>query len=271
MITYRATLDVPDHLHHAVSGWLKTHRRTHDIRPWQRAASPRVQATMFLRWARDASRLHVIARDAGVSQATAYRYIHEAIDVVAAQGLDLNQVIAQVKAHKVTFVMMDGTLIESDRCSVKNPNSGYDSWYSGKHHRHGGNIQVLMDPTGYPLWTAPVEPGHVHDLEAARAHLLPTLFPQVASGFKVLADKGYDGAGVGVLTPVKGHRDDFDVNTLTRNQILTDLRAPAERANAMLKTWKCLQHVSLSPDRIGDITAAMLVLTHLKYPSPYSW
>jgi len=271
MITYRAILDVPDHLHHAVTGWLKSHRLAHDIRPWQRAATPAAQSIMFLRWARDDSRLHALARDTGVSQATAYRYIHEAIDVVAAQGLDLDQVIAQVKEHRQTFVMIDGTLIESNRCSTKNPDSGHDSWYSGKHHRHGGNIQVLMDATGYPLWTGPVEPGHVHDIVAAREHLLPSLFPQVAQGVKVLADKGYDGAGVGVLTPVKGHADDFDVTTLTRNRLITDLRAPAERANAMLKTWKCLQRVTLAPRRIGDITAAMLVLTHLKYPSPYSW
>jgi len=29
----------------------------------------------------------------------------------------------------------------------RNP-SGTESWYSGKHHRHGANIQVLCDPTG---------------------------------------------------------------------------------------------------------------------------
>jgi len=271
MITYRAMLDVPDHLCHAVTGWLKSHRLTHDSRPWQRAASCRSQAIMFLRWARDASRLTVLAHDAKVSLKTAYRYIHEAIDVVAAHGLDLDEVIAQVKPADLAFVMIDGTLIHSNRCRAKNPNSGHDLWYSGKHHHHGGNIQVLMDNTGYPLWTSPVEPGHVHDLTAAREHLLPALFPLVNEGLRVLADKGYDGAGVGVLTPVKGHSDDFDANTLCRNQLLTDLRAPAERANAMLKTWKCLHQVSLAPERIGDITAAMLVLTHLKYPSPYSW
>jgi hypothetical protein len=45
-------------------------------------------------------------------------------------------------------------------------------------------------------------------------------------------------------------------------------RAPAERANALLKrTWKALQRVTLDPWRIGAITAAALVLLHLQRPT----
>jgi len=271
MITYHGILDVPDHLCHTVAVWLCTHRRIHDIRPWQRAATPRSQAIMFLRWARDASRIHVIARDAQVSLATAYRYIQEAITVVASHQMSLQQVIDQIKNHSSLWVMVDGTLIESDRVHRINPATGHDLWYSGKHKCFGGNIQVLMDATGYPLWSSPVEPGSTHDITAARQHVLGSLYALAGDGVVTLADKGYIGAGIGVHTPVRGHRDQLDVNTRTRNRLIADLRAPCERANAMLKTWKCLQHVSLDPNRIGDITAAMLVLTHLKYPSPYSW
>ena len=32
--------------------------------------------------------------DAGISAATAYRYLHEAIDVIAEQGADLDEVLA---------------------------------------------------------------------------------------------------------------------------------------------------------------------------------
>ncbi|MBB2900484.1 hypothetical protein FHR75_001272 [Kineococcus radiotolerans] len=28
---------------------------------------------------------------------------------------------------------------------------GNDAWCSGKHHHHGGNIQVLANPDGHPL------------------------------------------------------------------------------------------------------------------------
>ncbi len=44
-----------------------------------------------------------------------------------------------------------------------------------------------------------------HDLSAAREMVLPALYPRAARGLPVLADKGYIGAGVGVLTPVKRH------------------------------------------------------------------
>ncbi|MDR2380095.1 MAG: transposase [Bifidobacteriaceae bacterium] len=240
MITYRATLDVPDHFAHAVAGWLAEHRLAHDIRPWQRAASPLTQAIMFLRWARDATRVDVIARDAGVSQATAYRYIHEAVDVVAAHGTDLGDALGLAEASGEPFLMIDGTLVPSNRCRAKNPETGHDLWYSGKHKRHGANVQVLMDSCGYPLWASPGSPGSTHDLAAAREHVLPALYPRAARGLPVLADKGYIGAGRGIHTPVRGHSRDLDTDTRCRNQLICDPRAPCERSNAMLKTWKCL-------------------------------
>jgi hypothetical protein len=41
-------------------------------------------------------------------------------------------------------------------------------WYSGKAHAHGGNIQAVLAPDGFPLWVSGVELGSVHDLTAAR-------------------------------------------------------------------------------------------------------
>ncbi len=53
MITYGATLDVPLSTVARVSGWLQAHRRAHDVRPWQRAATCWVQAVLVLRWFKD--------------------------------------------------------------------------------------------------------------------------------------------------------------------------------------------------------------------------
>ncbi len=78
-----------------------------------------------------------------------------------------------------------------------------------------------------------------------------------------LTDKGYQGAGIGVAVPTKGR--DLAPDTETRNQLITALRAPAERGNALLKqTWKALAHVSLDPNRITEVVAAGLVLLHLQ-------
>ena len=86
MITYRATLDVPEQTAFCVSRWLAAHRKAHDARPWQRAATPFVQAMLVLRWFKDATDLRLLARDTRISIATAYRYLHEAIDVIAAHA-----------------------------------------------------------------------------------------------------------------------------------------------------------------------------------------
>lgn len=262
MITYRATLDVPIDSLRAVTGWLREHRRAHDTRPWQRAATVYVQALMVLRWFKDDTDIRILARDAGISIATAYRYLHEGIDVIAAHAPDLAEVLAQALREGWSFVCLDGTLIATDRCSAKGE-SGHDSWYSGKHKKHGGNVQVVCGPTGYPEWVSPVEPGSTHDITAARVHALPMLYPAAAAGLATLTDKGYTGAGIGIIVPTKGR--DLAIDNQARNRLVSALRAPAERGNALLKqTWKALRHITLDPSRITEITAAALVLLHLQ-------
>ena len=78
-----------------------------------------------------------------------------------------------------------------------------DAWYSGKAHRHRGNVQAVMLPDGLTLWTAQAEPGSVHDVTAARGHALPALYRAAALGMPVLADSGSEGAGIGILTPIR--------------------------------------------------------------------
>ena len=141
---------------------------------------------------------------------------------------------------------------------------GHHLWYSGKHHTFGGSVQVICDPTGFPLWVSAVRPGSTHDLTAARELALPALYLHAARGLPVLADKGYTGAGVGVHVPIK-HHPDGPLHTDNRcyNQLITGLRAPAERGNALLGRWRALDRVTLCPQRITAIAAAALVLTSL--------
>lgn len=135
MISHRATLDVPKETLEFLSHALDAHRTQVDTRPWQRAATPYEQAVMVLRWFRAGTNIAALARDAGISQATGYRYLHEVLEHGIAVGWE--------------FLCLDGTLIESTRTG-KCSDAGHDLWYSGKHYRHGGNIQVLADPAGFP-------------------------------------------------------------------------------------------------------------------------
>jgi hypothetical protein len=167
-------------------------------------------------------------------------------------------------------VILDGKVIEADRCkepAISVKGEVIDLWYSGKAHSHGGNIQAVCAPDGFPLWLSPVEPGSVHDLTAARAHAFPALY-RAAADLPTLADLGYDGAGIGIHIPVKqptGGRE-LDINTRTRNAIQRSLRCLGERGFALLTgRWRALQHVTASPSKIGDIARAALVLTHFEH------
>ena len=83
-----------------------------------------------------------------------------------------------------------------------------------------------------------------------------------------LADPGYDGAGIGILIPVKQPPDgqELDIDSRTRNALQRSLRCLGERGFAVLTgRWRTLQHVTASPSKIGDIARAALVLTHFEH------
>lgn len=142
--------------------------------------------------------------------------------------------------------------------------NGNDLWYSGKARRFCGNIQFLAAPDGTPLWISQVEPGSTPDITAARIHALPALYKAAADGLPTLADLGYQGAGIGIHTPTPIHPDrpgPLCADNRTHDHLLRGLRALGERAAATLKQrWRALQHITLSPNRIGAIAKAALVL-----------
>jgi hypothetical protein len=133
-----------------------------------------------LRWFRDRTSPDALARDHGISRATAYRYLDEVIAVLAGQAPDLHQALERAKEEGLSHVILDGKIIPSDRCNepaLSVRGEVIDLWYSGKAHTHGGNIQAVLAPDGFPLWVSDAGPGSVHDLTAARAHALPALVP----------------------------------------------------------------------------------------------
>lgn len=218
----------------------------------------------MLRWFRERGCVHCLARDAGVSQATGYRYLHEGIKVLANQAPDLHEVLGRCQREGMTHLILDGTLIESDRLAGVRDN-GNDLWFSQKHKAFGGNIQFLSAPDGTPLWVSDIEPCSTADITAARIHALPALYKAAADGLPTLADKGYIGAGIGILIPVrrpKGKSEQaLHADTRMFNALVRHVRALGERTAAELKQrWRTLQYVTLSPSRIGDIARAALVL-----------
>ncbi|WP_170918358.1 transposase family protein, partial [Pseudonocardia sp. Ae406_Ps2] len=168
-----------------------------------------------------------------------------------------------------THVNLDGTLIATDRCRALGLTPGVDLWWSGKHRRHGGNIQVLTAPDGWPLWTSDVRPGREHDTRCARTHpgLLEGLAAFTDDTHAALGDLGYEGEADRLTVPIKlAPGRGQTVNQRTVNTLHSALRALAERGNALLKTtFAALRRVTLCPWRTGAITAAALVLLHTEY------
>lgn len=124
----------------------------------------------------------------------------------AAQAAELHEALAKAQDDHLPYVTLEGgTLIPTDRVAERTE-AGNHAWYSGQHKRFGDNVQVIADPTGFPLWTSPVEPGSTHDITAARAHCLGALYPVAAKGLPTLADMGYQGAEIGVHIPFKSSR-----------------------------------------------------------------
>jgi hypothetical protein len=61
-------------------------------------------------------------------------------------------------------------------------------------------------------------------------------------------------------------RQGLDINTRARNALQRSLRCLGERGFALLTgRWRALQHVTVSPSKIGDIARAALVLTHFEH------
>jgi hypothetical protein len=64
----------------------------------------------------------------------------------------------------------------------------------------------------------------------------------------------------------KPRNGELDSDTKTRNMLLRGLRYQGERGFALLRErWRALQHVTVSPTSIGDITKAALVLTQFEH------
>jgi hypothetical protein len=246
VIAYRATLDVPAELAQFVARLLLAERHRRGTPRGSRALTCFWQAVLGLRWFRDRTTPNALARDHGISRATAYRYLDEVIAVLAEQAPDLREALERAKDEGLSHVILDGKIIPADRCretTLSLQGEVIDLSYSGKARTHGGNIQAVLSPDGFPLWVSAVEPGSVHNITAARLHALPALYRAAAADLPTLADPGYDGAGIGVHIPVKqpaGGRE-LDIGTRTRNALLRSLRCLGERGFALLTgRWRAL-------------------------------
>ncbi|GAA3572631.1 hypothetical protein GCM10022419_061930 [Nonomuraea rosea] len=107
MIAHRATLDVSRALVQHLGRLLRDERRLRGTLKDSRALTPFRQAVMVLCWFRGERDIPKLGRDHRVSRATAYRYIHEGIKVLAAQAPDLSEALDHAQAEGLAYAILD--------------------------------------------------------------------------------------------------------------------------------------------------------------------
>lgn len=225
-------------------------QRRREIGSRWRRLSARRQALLALAHLRCGDTYCQLAAAFRIGIATVYRYIREAVEVLSALAPSLEQAITTAAAK--AFVILDGTLLPIDRIAADRP------FYSGKHKKHGMNVQVITDPFGRLLWASPALPGAVHDIKAARTHDIPAALAQ--AGIRCWADKAYQGAGGTVRVPYRGRWDKLSAGQRAVNTSHAKIRALGEQALATLKAWRLLRKLRCSTTRITGIVQAVLAL-----------
>jgi hypothetical protein len=248
MLFYRAALPLSRRTLDYLAGVVRRHRRR--IGSCWRKLNPGQQALLVLVHLRKGETFAGLAAGFGVGTATAWRYVQEAVTLLAARAPKLDAALAAAGRAGHAFVVIDGTVIPIDRVAADRP------FYSGKHRKHGMNLQVIASPQGDILWVSGALPGAVHDLRAAR--IWGIVRRLAAAGLIVLADKGYIGAGEPVITPYRGRNK--PASQKAANRAHARLRAPGERANAQLKAWHILRKLRCCPWRAGQLAKAIHVL-----------
>ena len=185
MLFYRAALPLSRQTLSYVAGVIRRHRAV--IGSCWRKLSPGRQVMLVLVHLRKGETLAELGAGFGVGTATAWRYVTETVRLLAARAPRLAPALRAAKKAGHAFVIIDGTLIAIDRVAADRP------FYSGKHKRHGMNLQVISAPDGEILWVSGPLPGSVHDLTATRIWGIAREL--AAAGLITLGDKAYIGAG----------------------------------------------------------------------------
>lgn len=254
------------HLRYAADA-LRAHRRARGTR-WRILPVER-QALMVLAHLRKGETYQDLALGFGVGVSTAYRYLREGLQVLAALASTLQEAI-HACARKA-YITLDGTLIRIDRVAMASKRDR--PFFSGKHKAHGVNVQVIADPAGRLIWASPPLPGARHDAGAAGEHGLPAAL--AGAGVTAFADTAYIGLGRHIRAPFRRDRRDrrdratrkvHPPRTLGRaaGGEPVDLgTARAGRAgNAELKNWRILRRIRSSPahaDRLVDAVQALII------------
>jgi Helix-turn-helix of DDE superfamily endonuclease/DDE superfamily endonuclease len=155
-------------------GLIRQHRNQHRSR-WRRL-DPGRQALLALAHLRNGDTYTRLAWGFEISISTAWRYVREAVDLLAAAADDLATAMGRIR--QLAYAILDGTLVPIDRVADQKP------YYCGKHKRHGVNVQVVADAAGRLVWASAALPGVGSSVAVEGGH--PTFVPMAPDTHRCL-------------------------------------------------------------------------------------
>ncbi len=261
-VVYQCRLPLSTRTVNHLADLLRRHLKA--IRSRWRILQPGKIAVIVLAVLRHDQRLADMAGGNDVSESTVRRWRDELIRLLAAQAPRLDRALRKVAKQGEEVVLIDGTLISTQRRTGKANRRNY----SGKNHHHGLHFLALTDEKGRLIWISAARPGRTHDITAARHdHILAHLR---AAGLGALADLGFRGLDNDARDPViitgfhasRTHK--LTPGQKTANRVLAVGRAPVEHGFAHLKNWRTLTKLRTDPAHATRLLRALLVLTNLE-------
>jgi len=256
-VAFSAAVRVPRRAVESLAAGLRRWREKLGTR-W-RKLDPETQATVTIAYLRTNLTFAELAQGNGVDKSTMCRNIHEGIKVLAGRAVRLKDVVRLARKMGWEYLLVDGTLVSTVAFGRKvTPKQKH---YSGKHKRHGVNVQTVCAPDGTLLWCSAALPGSASDITAFRAH---EIAEKAAGLLGLLADLGYKGADGAITGKKKPRGGQLTPAEKAANRVHASLRSIGERGNAQLKYWRVMATgLRCRPENCTRTVKACLALHYL--------
>jgi hypothetical protein len=229
-----------------------------------RLLSPLAQAVLVVAFLRTNLTYAELAAGFGISESTCWRDVREGISILAGRGrrISLRDVARLAVKMGWDYLIVDGVHVPTVTFGRKT--GGQRAYYSGKHKRHGLNVQTVCSPDGELLWAAAPRPGAAVDVTAARQARIAEILTSLIG---VLADLGYLGWDEAVITGRRKPRGkEMSPAQRAANRLQAQLRCVGERGNARLKYYKVLAtELRCKPEQCTAMVKAVLALHYMEH------
>lgn len=174
-----------------------------------------------------------LREDFDIGKTTAWDYHQEMVAFLADElgATDDEHLAALLEG---TVCLVDGTLVPTFHWKHRK------DLLSGKHRRHGVNIQLFVDIHGRLIGVSRAFPGSWHDIHCFREAGWATLITHAGGGMGI-GDSGYVGEAEVIRTPVK-KKPGEELSDLERqlNTGFAKIRVPVEWGVGHIKNWRIL-------------------------------